>query len=219
MAKSLSSPWIYDLLKTLLVPTLSIDATNADLTQFPRVNLTPKTVQILQTKSNSHRLTITDLKHSIDVYFSEECFIKLQGRKLKYMLIKLKTYHVTTTIVASGDRTDVTESSYPLAIQCNDVQFLGGHDLENLAVSGISINRDPSFTQFFNGCQYDNIVSTLAVKQFGVPFLPSSGKVNVLFLSIDIKCFFLNLFRWTYLHRDPFIGYSLASNIKSFTSR
>lgn len=173
MAKSVSSPWIADLVIELLGEGEGV------------YEHTPKVVQVLAYNSITHSVTVSDLQHSIDVYLAGdavEALANVGKQRLKYCLISLKDYNLSTTVFAAGNRPHPAlrnYAKYPVALVCDELQYIGGHDFQQLG-NPEEINTDLSLCKRFEKLPFESIVHRLAKRQWGETYLPQSGKTKAL---------------------------------------
>lgn len=188
MAKSMSTPWLEATLVDLIAPDAAIDNMddNGSIGSKGAANRkyhhVPKVVQVLSCNPTLRILEISDGQHTINVFYPAKCGCvavvdDVGASQLKHSMIKLKNYHVTTTVIAAGDREQdkvAGKISFPFAILCKDFQYIGGHDLEKLN-NPTSANSSAQVKSLIDKQAYRMIVKRLAFRQFNGRYLPQAG--------------------------------------------
>lgn len=189
MAKSMSAPWLESTLVELIAADAAIDdfddnvSVGSKAAAHRKYQHVPKVVQVLSCNPALRILEVSDSQHTINVFYPAKCGCvsvvdDVGASQLKHSMIKLKNYHVTTTVIAAGDREQdkiAGKISFPFAILCKDLQYIGGHDLEKLN-NPTSVNSSAQVKSLIDKQAYRLIVKRLAFRQFTGRILPQAGR-------------------------------------------
>lgn len=214
MAKSISPPWLENTLLDLLSEDNSIDSMDDDASVNSKTSKTkkfhhsPKVVQVLFCKPHLRLLEVSDGQNSINVFYSSACDSVIENigaQEMKGSIVKLKGYHMTMTVIATGDRDpnqlmQYGRLSFPFAIFCKDFQYIGGHDLEKIG-SPTNVNFVSSIKSQWDPNSYTPAMRRLAKRQFGKKYLPQAGMScfvvdKCTHLIIISSFFYLFYYRW-----------------------
>ena len=181
----MSAPWLRTTTLELLSDKVVVVANNKNNRNKSFANHRTRVVQVISTNADLELIGINDKFNHVTVMLTRECLEDLaekgiQLSELKNTLVKLETYHFSTTIQCGGHRDErkfvQNHVSLPLALQCSKLSLLGADDCEILG-EPVDINRDALVRECFSKLQFITMTQRLAAKQFpeqGV--LPNSGQ-------------------------------------------
>lgn len=195
MSHSLSPPWIYPSIVSIFT-----DQPDEDLDVYQssqRFSCPPKTVHVIGYNTKLRALRVSDTKHSMYVFLTlygfNEITKEISFPEINHCIIKLRHYHVSTVVQASGirDPEDLRAITFPLVINCSSVQYLGGN-------GGLDLQRQDEIhdintvikQQLLNNISYVKLYEKLLKSQFpDEKYLPDAGTymnfiavVNVIYL-------------------------------------
>ena len=178
MSKTMSQPW----LKLVLLDHLAEGRRNY-------VRPKSKTVQVIQSNEEFKFLTINDKKNYFTVFLTSDCIDNMVANEitfagLKHTLIKLNTYHFSTIVANIGSRDErkfhSLGISYPLALQCDNLMYLGGDDSDTIGEPR-DLNKDNDVACVYTKLGYVIMAQRLGMKQFpSRQILPNYGENSAL---------------------------------------
>lgn len=181
MSKTMSQPW----LKLGLLDYLA----EGTLGRRNNARQKSKTVQVIQSNEEFKFLTINDKNNYFTVFLTSNCIDDMTEKeitfaRLKHTLIKLNTYHFSTIVANIGSRDEKKFRSlgisYPLALQCDNLMYLGGDDSDTIGEPR-DLNKDDDVAIVYTNLGYVIMAQRLAVKQFPTRgALPNYGETSAL---------------------------------------
>lgn len=152
----------------------------------------PRTVQAIYFNSKLNFLVVSDTKHSIPVFLTSICAFEFKNSicgELINCFVQLDDFHFSTVLQNCSSRpVDILRNegiTFPFAIQCSKLTFLGNNDI-TLASDYSDINN--SVLQICKGKNYGEVVNCLVQKQFPhAVWLPDEGKRSFIFLLCVMK--------------------------------
>lgn len=188
MARSLNKPWLKDLITEILTPCNDNDLLDKKKDAINNILNSKRTVQIIGVCSTSHVIFISDRTNSISLFLTPSCYDDITEERslesMKFGQATVSNFHLTTVVQTAGNvdlrsfapgRCSV---SFPLAIQCNELQYLGGDDC---AIMGNprDINKDDRIRALIqtSHSSYETMTKVIGAIQFpNTGILPSYGE-------------------------------------------
>ena len=159
-------------------------------------NYIPRIVQVMSCNEEARCMLISDTEYCIHVFFKKDIFESILNDynidSLKYSLIKISNYHLSTVIQSSGNidikKLQQLKVTYPLSIFCSKITFLGASECE-IINRPTALNLSHAIRMILRKYEYYNLVMKLGYEQFPREgCLPSWGKlVNVVIIVLVCK--------------------------------
>ena len=147
-------------------------------------NYISRIVQVMSCNEEARCMLISDTEYCIHIFFKKDIFESILNDynidSLKYSLIKISNYHLSTVIQSSGNvdikKLQQLKVTYPLSIFCSKITYLGASECE-IINRPTSLNLSHTIILILRKYEYYNLIKKLGDEQFPREgCLPSWGK-------------------------------------------